>query len=87
MRILRGGCPTRPMKLKVARMASKDGDQDNEGDDSSARGGSKGNNNDGSRSRSRTAVCACPFIIRVARKTLDDTTIRGESCGVPFRLA
>ncbi len=38
-------------------------------------------------SRSRKAVCACPFIIRVSAKTLQDTTIRCESCGQPFQLA
>lgn len=47
-----------------------------------------GNDGDGrSSSRSRKAVCGCPFIIRVSRKTLDNTTIRCESCGQEFRLA
>lgn len=39
------------------------------------------------RSRSRKATCACPFIIRVSKKTLADTVIRCESCGEPFELA
>src|SRR5262249_25483024 len=40
-------------------------------------------------SRLRKATCACepPFIIRVARKTLTDTSIRCESCGEAFRLS
>lgn len=37
--------------------------------------------------RSCKATCACPFIIRVSRKTLRDTVIRCESCGEPFRLS
>jgi hypothetical protein len=40
-----------------------------------------------SRSRSLKATCACPFIIRVSRKTLSETTIRCESCGEAFGLA
>ena len=36
--------------------------------------------------RSRKATCACPFIIRVSRKTIESTVIRCESCGEPFRL-
>lgn len=38
------------------------------------------------RSRSRKATCACGYIIRVAKQTLQDTTIRCESCGEPFRF-
>lgn len=37
-------------------------------------------------SRSRKATCACPYIIRVSKKTVEDTVIRCESCGEPFRL-
>lgn len=50
-----------------------------EGEDDNGDTGNQG-------SRSRKAVCQCPFIIRVAKKTLSDTTIRCESCGEPFRL-
>lgn len=39
------------------------------------------------KSRLRKAVCDCGFIIRVAKKTIEDTVIRCESCGEPFRLA
>ncbi len=39
-----------------------------------------------SKTRSRKATCACPYIIRVSRKTLTDTTIRCDSCGQPFTL-
>lgn len=41
------------------------------------------------KTRLRKAVCGCkpPFIIRVAKKTIEDTVIRCESCGEPFRLA
>lgn len=39
------------------------------------------------RSRSLKAVCACPFIIRVARKTLQDTTIRCDTCHTSFQLS
>lgn len=39
-----------------------------------------------SSSRSRKATCGCGYIIRVAKKTIEDTTIRCESCGEPFRL-
>lgn len=35
-------------------------------------------------SRSRKAVCRCPFVIRVAKSTLDQTRIRCESCGEVF---
>jgi hypothetical protein len=38
------------------------------------------------RSRSRKAVCACGYIIRVSKKTIEDTVIRCESCGEPFQL-
>ena len=40
-------------------------------------------------SRNRKAICACapPFIVRVSKKTLEDTVIRCENCGEPFRLA
>lgn len=37
-------------------------------------------------SRSRKAVCKCSFIIRVAKTTLEQTTIRCESCGEAFVL-
>lgn len=37
-------------------------------------------------SRSRKATCGCPFIIRVAKRTIDATTIRCDTCGEPFRL-
>lgn len=39
-------------------------------------------------SRSRKAVCACepPFIIRVAKKTIEATTILCSTCGQAFRL-
>lgn len=39
------------------------------------------------RTRSRKATCACGFIIRVSKKTIENTVIRCESCGVPFQLA
>lgn len=45
------------------------------------------NSDDKPRGRLRKATCACGFIIRVAKKTMEDTTIRCESCGEPFRLA
>jgi len=38
-------------------------------------------------SRSRKAVCACPFIIRVSKKTIEETVIVCRSCDEPFRLA
>lgn len=38
-------------------------------------------------SRNRKAICACPFIIRVSKSTLTQTTIRCESCGEGFKLA
>lgn len=38
------------------------------------------------RSRSRKATCACPFIIRVSKKTVEETVIRCDTCGEPFRL-
>ena len=38
-------------------------------------------------SRSRKAVCKCSFIIRVAKSTLEQTTIRCEKCGEEFVLA
>ncbi|MCK6682659.1 MAG: SprT-like domain-containing protein [Thermoanaerobaculia bacterium] len=37
--------------------------------------------------RLRKATCACPFIIRVAKRTIAHTTIRCESCGEPFTIA
>lgn len=43
-------------------------------------------NTDKPRSRMRKATCACGFIIRVAKTTMEDTTIRCERCGEPFRL-
>jgi hypothetical protein len=36
--------------------------------------------------RSRKATCACPFIIRVSKKTIEATVIRCERCGETFRL-
>lgn len=38
-------------------------------------------------SRNRKATCECPFIIRVSKSTLTQTTIRCESCGAVFTLA
>lgn len=38
------------------------------------------------RSRNRKATCACPYIIRVSKKTLDETAIRCETCGERFRF-
>ena len=52
-------------------------------------GGAKDNDEEDdtkARSRSRKATCACPYIIRVAKKTIDETTIRCEKCGEAFRL-
>ncbi len=37
--------------------------------------------------RNRKAVCRCPYIIRVSRKTLAETTIRCDGCGEAFQLA
>lgn len=42
---------------------------------------------DHSGSRNRKAICQCPFIIRVAKTTLQQTTIRCENCGSEFVLA
>ena len=39
---------------------------------------------EGSQGRSRKATCACRFIIRVSRKTMQDTVIRCSRCGEPF---
>jgi uncharacterized protein with HEPN domain len=39
---------------------------------------------DGPRSRHLKATCACPFVIRVSKKTLTSTVIRCESCGDMF---
>jgi hypothetical protein len=41
---------------------------------------------EGPQSRCRKATCCCPYIIRVSKKTMEDTTIRCESCGQPFQL-
>lgn len=41
----------------------------------------------GSRSRHLKATCACPYVIRVAKKTLENTVIRCESCGEPFQVS
>jgi hypothetical protein len=38
-----------------------------------------------SRNRNLKATCACPYVIRLSRKTLSETTIRCESCGEAFR--
>jgi hypothetical protein len=38
-------------------------------------------------SRNRKATCGCPFIIRVSKSTLENTSIRCESCGEVFTLA
>ncbi|MFA5061662.1 MAG: hypothetical protein WC526_00770 [Patescibacteria group bacterium] len=48
-----------------------------EGDDSN-------DNDNRPRSRNLKAVCACGFIIRVSKATLENTVIRCESCGKPF---
>lgn len=53
------------------------------GDEDGAEGEDAG---DKPRSRLRKAVCDCGFIIRVSKKTIEDTTIRCDSCGEPFRL-
>jgi len=42
---------------------------------------------EGPRSRHLKATCGCPFVIRVAKKTLENTTVRCETCGMPFRVA
>lgn len=42
--------------------------------------------NQKTRTRSRKATCACPFIIRVSKTTIEATTIRCEKCGEAFQL-
>ena len=42
---------------------------------------------EGPRSRHLKATCACPYVIRASKMTLENTTIRCESCGKPFRVA
>ncbi|MBI2373867.1 MAG: hypothetical protein HYV07_07710 [Deltaproteobacteria bacterium] len=37
-------------------------------------------------SRNRKAICDCAFIIRVSRKTMNETTIVCETCGSAFRF-
>lgn len=39
---------------------------------------------DGPRSRHLKATCSCPYVIRASKMTLENTTIRCESCGKPF---
>lgn len=39
---------------------------------------------DGPRSRHLKATCACGFVIRASKKTLQNTVIRCETCGEPF---
>ena len=51
------------------------------------KGGSDDTEGDTPTYRSRKAVCQCPFIIRVAKSTLEQTIIRCESCGEAFVLA
>jgi len=48
----------------------------------------KGGGNPGKKpaNRSRKAVCGCPHIIRVSRRTVAQTVIRCETCGERFRL-
>lgn len=41
---------------------------------------------DGPRSGYLRATCACPFVIRVSKKTLASTTVRCESCGDGFAV-
>lgn len=52
---------------------------------STPKGGSANDNSTAS-SRSRKATCACGFIIRVSKKTMDETVIRCESCNGAFSL-
>ncbi|MFA4973008.1 MAG: hypothetical protein WC683_10360 [bacterium] len=50
-------------------------------------GGEESNDEDNNnlpRSRNLKAVCACGFIIRASRSTLENTVIRCDSCGEPF---
>ncbi len=42
---------------------------------------------EGPRSRHLKATCACPYVIRVSKKTLENTVIRCESCGRVFAEA
>ena len=42
---------------------------------------------DGPRSRHLKAMCACGFVIRASKKTLQNTVIRCETCGEPFRAS
>jgi hypothetical protein len=42
---------------------------------------------DSSRSRHLKATCACGFVIRASKKTLQNTVIRCETCGEPFRAS
>jgi len=51
------------------------------------RGGAEGEDDDKPCARNRKAVCRCPYIIRVSRKTLEETTIRCDGCGEAFQLA
>jgi len=61
--------------LGGAKPAEDDGDDGQEDD------------NQKTRTRSRKATCACPFIIRVSKTTIEATTIRCEKCGEAFRLS
>lgn len=51
------------------------------------KGGSDDTEDDKPTYRNRKAVCQCPFIIRVAKSTLDQTVIRCDTCREPFVLA
>lgn len=46
----------------------------------------KGGKTDKTGSRNRKAICACGYIIRVSKKTMQNTVIRCESCDEPFCL-
>ena len=51
-------------------------------------GGSvSGQDEDSKESRNRKAICGCPYIIRVSRKTLAETEIKCEKCGELFTLS
>ena len=42
---------------------------------------------EGPRSRHLKATCACPYVVRVSKMTLENTVIRCESCGESFRVS
>lgn len=77
---------TRALEVVLLHRRKPKARVETKGEDKEDKEGDTRDDDDRRTGRSRKATCPCGFIIRVSKKTMDETTIRCESCGDPFTL-